>query len=189
MAVSQTLQTIIDSMIRVDQAGEYGAVQIYKGQIKALKYAYSKDQENLLTKTLEEEQEHLDTFNQLAISQEVRPTFMQPLWHIGGRAMGLVTGLMGPNAVHACTQAVEEVIVDHYMEQHQALEKLIPLCDDAQKEFILNLMNTIEKCCNDEKAHRDEAVLNGANQAPAYPHLLKVIKTITKTAIEISKKI
>lgn len=190
MAISKTLKDIIEPMLRVDQAGEYGAVRIYEGQLKTVSDPHKAEKKALIKKTLEEEQNHLNVFNEWAAQQEIRPTFAQPLWHIGGYTLGLVTGLLGDKAVHACTQAVEEVIVDHYQQQAKELNKALDLCrTEEEKAVVQNLINTIDNFCADEQAHRDEAVLKGASQAPAYSLMLKGIKAITRTAIAISKRI
>ena len=110
----------IDEILRVNHAGEYGAQIIYKSQIR-----FSKN--NLLKKELKkissEEKVHLEYFQEQILKNRTRPTIMQPLWKVGGTALGLVSSLLGEKYVHACTEAIESTIVDHYQEQVKYLKK------------------------------------------------------------------
>src|SRR5579883_3029466 len=129
-------------IIRVDQAGEYGAVRIYQGQRAVLR-------NNAALKHMEQqEREHLARFNQLAAQHLVRPTLLQPLWHLAGFALGAGTALLGEKAAMACTVAVEEVIEDHYARQAEALA-------DAGEP---RLVAEIEKARAGEVEHRDAAL-------------------------------
>lgn len=164
-----------DAMLRVDQAGEYGATRIYAGQLAILKNTQSGP---MLQEMADQEAEHLAKFNQMMVERQVRPTFLQPLWHVGGYALGMVTALLGEKAAHACTIAVEEVIEEHYQEQLDQLEG----SNDPLKKVI-------ETFRQDEIAHKEYAQQAGGEEAPGYPLLSTVIKTISKTAIWLSSRI
>lgn len=165
----------LESMIRVDQAGEYGAKRIYEGQIAVLGKGPKGD---ILRHMAEQEAHHLDTFNKLAAERRVRPTALQPIWHVAGFALGAGTALMGEKAAMACTVAVEEVIDEHYQDQQKALGD-----DEAE------LKDTIEQFRLEELEHRDIGLEHGAEQAPAYPVLTAFIKRASKTAIWLSERI
>ena len=112
---------MIKRMIRVDQAGEYGAVRIYEGQLSVLGKSASAP---ALEHMAEQERRHLDAFNKLIPERRVRPTALLPLWHVAGFALGAGTALLGEKAAHACTVAVEEVIDEHYAGQIARLDAL-----------------------------------------------------------------
>ncbi len=173
---STTDKTILDEIIRVDHAGEYGATRIYDGQIAV----FGKDSK--IGKTIQhmadQEQEHIEKFNDLLIEKRVRPTALLPLWNIAGFALGAGTALMGEKAAMACTVAVEKVIGEHYREQQDLLE-------DDEKE----LKKTIAKFEKDELEHHDIGLEHDAENAPGYKVMTKVIEIGCKTAIAISKKI
>ena len=102
-------------MIRVDHAGEYGAVRIYEGQLAVLEARTgSRDAAATIRKMAQQEQHHLETFDKLIVERRVRPTALEPIWRIAGFALGAATALMGEKAAMACTAAVEEVIDEHY---------------------------------------------------------------------------
>ncbi|MCE3231718.1 MAG: ubiquinone biosynthesis protein UbiB [Alphaproteobacteria bacterium] len=166
----------IKSMIRVNQAGEYGAMRIYAGQLAVLKGTPAQE---TLTEMATQEAEHLQKFNRLIIENQIRPTLLQPLWHVGGYALGVMTALMGEKAAHACTIAVEEVIDDHYQSQLSQLEGPLekPLAD------------LIEQCRQDEIAHKEIAIDSGGRGAPGYTLLTATIKAISRTAIWLSSRI
>jgi len=124
---------------------------------------------------------HLQKFNRLVIEHQVRPTILQPLWHVGGYALGMITALIGEKAAHACTIAVEEVIDEHYQGQLAQLKKT----PDAN----VPLANLIEECRQDELAHKETAIDLGGHEAPAYDLLTSTIKTISRTAIWFSSRI
>lgn len=166
--------TNIQSILRVNHAGELGARQIYKAMRKILG-----DDPDLVLMANQEE-EHLKTFTQLMIEHKVQPTVFQPFWHVLSYGMGAVTALMGKQAAHACTIAVEEVIVDHY--QHQ-IDSLAASFEHQQ------LMETIEKFQKDEDHHREIAEQRGGKDAAGYDILEKIVKGITRAAINISSKI
>jgi 3-demethoxyubiquinol 3-hydroxylase len=164
-------------MLRVDHAGEFGAVQIYRGQ-RAV-FAHTKqDAAELLAEMEAGEQKHLETFDRLIAERGVRPTVMAPIWRIAGFGLGAATALMGERAAHACTEAVETVIEEHYARQAEAL-------GDSDPE----LRGYVEEFRADEMAHRDAALEHGAREAPGYPILSAVIRFGCRAAIRISEKI
>src|ERR1700679_3596735 len=147
----------VQSMIRVDHAGEYGAVRIYEGQLAVLRHRPgAKKTATAIRKMAEQEQDHLKAFDRLVNERRVRPTALGPVWHVAGFALGAATALMGEKAAMACTAAVEEVIDDHYAGQIARIEN-----DD-------DLKGRIESFRADEIAHRDEAIARGAEEAPGY---------------------
>lgn len=165
----------IASMLRVNQAGEYGAIRIYEGQLSVLK---NTSHGEALKQMHAEEARHLNYFNDLIVERQVRPTLMQPFWHVGGYAIGFITGLMGEKAAHACTIAVEEVIEEHYQDQLNTLGSCEP---DLQKIIL--------ECQADEVAHKEQAKALGGEEAPFYPILSGAIKSITRGAIWLSKRL
>jgi ubiquinone biosynthesis monooxygenase Coq7 len=166
-------------MIRVDHAGEFGAVQIYRGQRAVFDRIESKGHAARLIAEMEEgEQEHLKTFDRLIAERGVRPTLMAPVWRVAGFGLGAVTALMGERAAHACTEAVEEVIEEHYGRQSDALRGV-----DSE------LKHVVDRFREDEIAHKDAAVEQGARSAPGYAVLSAVIKAGCRAAIRISEKI
>jgi ubiquinone biosynthesis monooxygenase Coq7 len=177
----RTRDTEIEEMIRVDHAGEYGAVRIYAGQLAVLRNVPGK--EELVAKLehmAKDEEEHLARFNEIANERGVRPTAFAPVWHVAGFALGAATALLGEKAAHACTAAVEEVIDEHYRSQVERLDQL------GEQERPLR--DTIEKFRLEEIEHRDEAIASGAKEAPAYPLLSGAIKAACRIAIKISEK-
>jgi ubiquinone biosynthesis monooxygenase Coq7 len=161
-------------MIRVNHAGEFGATRIYAGQRAILG-----EHDPTLAHMHAQEQEHLKAFQKMVIERGVRPSILQPLWYVGGFAMGAISALISREAAHACTIAVEEVIDDHYATQEASL------ADENDPE----LKTLISQCRADELAHKETAIVEGGLNAPAYPLLTGIIKTITKTAIQISKRV
>src|SRR5690554_2673678 len=154
----------IEEMIRVDHAGEYGAVRIYEGEVAVL--GHLPGREDLVAKLehmSKDEEIHLARFNELVNEREVRPTALAPVWHVAGFALGAATALLGEKAAHACTAAVEEVIDEHYKSQVSRLDQM----GEEEKP----LRDTIEKFRLEEVEHRDEALASGAREAPAYPLL------------------
>ena len=171
-----TDRKILEEIIRVDHAGEYGATKIYDGQI-AVFGKFSK-----IGKTIQhmadQEQEHIDKFNELIIEHRVRPTALLPVWNIAGYALGASTALLGEKAAMACTVAVEKVIGEHYQEQLSLLE------NDYK-----DLKKTISKFRDDELEHHDIGIDHDAESTPGYSVMTKIIEIGCKTAIAISKKI
>jgi ubiquinone biosynthesis monooxygenase Coq7 len=165
----------IDGMLRVDHAGEYGAVRIYEGQLAVLGRGRARD---AIRHMAEQEQRHLAAFEGLMGTHRARPTLLSPLWHIAGYALGAATALLGERAAMACTVAVEEVIDEHYAGQAERLGD----ADPALTETILQFRA-------DELAHRDAALAHGAEEAPGYDLLSSVIKAGSRLAIWLSERI
>jgi len=163
-------------MIRVDQAGEFGAVRIYQGQRAVL----GRDPacRDALRHMEQQEREHLARFNRLMTENRVRPTALTPLWHLAGFALGAGTALLGAKAAMACTVAVEDVIEGHYARQEAEL-------GDDQSE----LKATVAQFRRDEVAHRDAALEQGAEKADFYPLLHGAISAGTRLAIWLSERI
>jgi 3-demethoxyubiquinol 3-hydroxylase len=162
-------------MIRVDHAGEYGATRIYAGQLAVLGRGGKGD---ILRHMQAQEQQHLRTFNEMIADRRVRPTVMLPFWHLAGFALGSVTAAMGEKAAMACTVAVEEAIDEHYSTQ---LEKL----DQADQ----GLRRTVEMFRAEELQHRTIGLEHGAERAPGYRLMSRVIKAGCRVAIAISERI
>ena len=168
-------EKLLERIVRVDHAGEYGAVRIYEGQLAVLGNSNKAD---LIRHMAEQEREHLDKFNELIGARRVRPTALIPVWHAAGFALGAATALMGERAAMACTAAVEEVIDEHYAKQAAALGD-----DEAE------LRETIEKFREDELEHRDTAIAHEAEETPGYEALSAVIKKGSKLAIWLSERV
>jgi ubiquinone biosynthesis monooxygenase Coq7 len=165
----------VKKFIRVDHAGEYGATQIYAGQLAVL----GRGRHGAALREMQtQEQAHLETFSALIAKRRVRPTALLPLWQLAGFALGAATAALGPRAAMACTVAVEETIDAHYAAQAAALED-----DEAP------LRATIEKFRGEELQHRDTALANEAEQAPAYRLMTAVIKAGCRAAIKLSENI
>lgn len=171
----------VAEMIRVDHAGEHGAVAIYRGQSAIFGRRPSTRRIARQTEAMAaEEQAHLDAFDALIVSRKVRPTALMPLWSAAGFALGAATALLGPRAAHACTEAVEDVIESHYGRQIEELEALGG--EDALKEAFARFRA-------EEVAHKDLAIAEGAREAPGYPLLSALIKLGCRAAIRLSEKI
>ncbi|HLI13809.1 MAG TPA: demethoxyubiquinone hydroxylase family protein [Alphaproteobacteria bacterium] len=168
-------EELVARTIRVDHAGEYGAIRIYDGQLAVLGRSA---EAATIRKMAEQEQRHLKAFERLMVERRVRPTLLHPLWHVAGFALGAATALLGPRAAMACTVAVEEVIDAHYARQAEALGE-----DEAA------LRETVEEFRADEATHREIGLEHGAEAAPAYPLLAGAIKTASRLAIWLSTRI
>jgi len=164
-----------ERMIRVDHAGEYGATRIYAGQLAVLGRGAKGD---VLRHMQAQEQQHLRAFNDMIADRRVRPTAMLPFWHAAGFALGAMTAAMGEKAAMACTVAVEEAINQHYSAQ---LERL----DAAEPE----LRRTVEMFRAEELEHRDIGLQHGAELAPGYRLMSRVIKAGCRVAIAISERL
>lgn len=162
-------------MIRVDHAGEYGARRIYDGQLAVLRGSAS---EAVIRRMAEQERRHLEVFDKLVGERRVRPTALAPLWHVAGFALGAATALLGEKAAMACTEAVEDVIDEHYRAQSERLAGREP-----------ELRQTIDEFREDEVEHRDTARAHGAAQAPGYPVLTGAVKQASRLAIWLSERI
>ena len=160
----------IEGMRRVDHAGEWGAVHLYKGQ------AWVMPNDPDIAHMLEQEKEHLAAFNKHLIKHQTRPSWLQPLWAAGGFALGAVTALMGRKMAHTCTVAVEEVIEEHYAEQLQEL--------DGQEPELVEL---VERFVAEEAEHRSIASC-AIDHAP-YPIAASIIRGITRAAIAVAKRV
>ncbi|MFO1152066.1 MAG: demethoxyubiquinone hydroxylase family protein [Rhodospirillales bacterium] len=166
---------LVARVVRVDHAGEYGAVRIYEGQLSILGRT---PEAAVIREMADKEREHLATFEQLLPERRVRPTLLQPLWHVAGFALGAATALLGPRAAMACTVAVEEVIDAHYAKQVAALEGTEP-----------ELKAICERYREDELEHRSVALAHDAEQAPAYRPLTAVVKAGSRAAIWLSERL
>ena len=169
----------VEEFIRVDHAGERGAIKIYEGQLLALN-TLIKDEN--LKKTIEEmkvhEKEHCDYFENEIKKRNIKPTKLLPLWDLLAVGLGFGSTILGKKAAMLCTASVEEVIDKHYLNQINQLES------DEKK-----LKKTIEKFRLDELHHKNIAYEKGANKKGLYSILDKVIKTGSRIAINISEKI
>ncbi len=167
------------AMVRVDHAGEFGAVRIYEGQLAVLRGRPGMEETVAeIEHMAAQEDEHLETFDRLVNERGVRPTALAPVWHVAGFALGAATALMGPKAAMACTAAVETEIDNHYAAQLAEL-------DDKDPE----LAGHVKKFREDEIEHREKAIEHGAEEAPAYPLLSGVIRLGCRAAIRLSEKI
>ena len=165
-------------MIRVDQAGEFGATRIYAGQLAVMGDRGPHSAE--IRGMAEQEAGHRAEFDALMARRGVRPTALQPFWDLAGYALGAGTALIGPEAAMACTAAVETEIDAHYSAQLDELEK-----DGDDPE----LTDMIQRFREDEREHRDAALEAGAEKAPGYPLLSAAIRLGCRAAIRISEKI
>jgi len=166
----------VKRMVRVDQAGEYGAVRIYAGQL-----AVMGDRGPFGAKIREMEAQEVDHrawFDKLIVERGGRPTVLQPIWHVAGFALGAATALIGPKAAMACTAAIETEIDLHYTQQLEELGEEDP-----------ELADKIARARDDEREHRDTALANGAEQAVAYPLLAGAIRLGCRLAIRLSERI
>ena len=164
------------SMIRVDQAGEYGATRIYAGQLAVM--GDRSPMARSIAGMARQEERHRAFFDRLVAERGVRPTLLQPFWNVAGFALGAATAAIGPEAAMACTAAVETEIDKHYAEQLTALGEDDPELSDAVAEFRA-----------EELEHRDTALASGAENAPAYPALSAAIRLGCRAAIALAKRI
>jgi len=177
--MKKTDKKILEEIIRVDHAGERGAIKIYEGQLLALKTIKKNENlKNIIEKMKEHEKEHLDYFEKEIEKRKIKPTNFLPLWDVMGVALGFGTVLLGKKATMLCTASVEEVIENHYQNQ---LKKL----GNDEK----NLKNKIEKFMNDEINHKNIAYESGATNKGIYSLMDKIIQTSSRIAIKISEKI
>tara|TARA_B100000767_G_C19618035_1_gene472802 strand:+ start:69 stop:602 length:534 start_codon:yes stop_codon:yes gene_type:complete len=177
--MKKTNKKFLEELIRVDHAGERGAIKIYEGQLLALKTF--KQDENLkkqIEEMKEHEKEHYEFFDKEIQQRNIKPTKLLPLWDLLGVSLGFGTAMLGKKATMLCTASVEEVIGDHYKKQTYKLE------DDE-----IELKKKIIKFRDDELNHKDIAYEGGATKDGLYGLLDKVIKTTSRIAIKISEKI
>ena len=177
--MEKTNKKILEEIIRVDHAGERGAIKIYEGQLLALKTI---KEDSALRDKIEEmkehEKEHLEYFEKEIQKRKIKPTYLLPLWDIMGVALGFGTAMLGKRAAMLCTASVEEVIENHYQNQ---LKKI--------GEDEIDLKTKIEKFKGDEINHKNIAYESGATNKGFYSIMDKVIKTGSRIAITISEKI
>ncbi|WP_375286550.1 demethoxyubiquinone hydroxylase family protein [Sphingomonas sp.] len=166
----------VESMIRVDQAGEFGAIRIYAGQLAIM--GSRSPMSGKIAGMAAQEERHRAYFDREIVARGVRPTLLQPFWSVAGFALGAVTAAIGPEAAMACTAAVETEIDKHYDDQLKALGTSEPALSEAIAEFQA-----------EELEHRDTALAHGAEQAPAYPLMSAVIRLGCRVAIAAAKRI
>ena len=177
--MKKTSKKTLEEIIRVDHAGERGAIKIYEGQLLALK-TFKRD--DVLKEQIEEmnehEKEHYEFFDSEIKKRNIAPTKFLPLWDLLGVTLGFGTAMLGKKATMLCTASVEEVIGDHYKNQTYKLN-----------EDEIKLKEKIIKFRDDELSHRDIAYEGGASKEGPYGLLDKIIKTSSRIAIKISEKI
>lgn len=165
-------------ILRVDHAGELAAVHIYRGQQAVFQAAGKRDLGDAFASLGEQEAAHLKAFDDLLAHRGVRPSLFTPLWRVAAFALGAGTALLGEKAAHACTDAVEEVIGEHYAGQVEELREREPELAARLSEFR-----------DDELKHQADAVGEGAREAPGYGPLSSVIKAGCRAAIRTAEKI
>ena len=171
-------EKLLARIIRVNQAGELGAQKIYTAQKKVFGFLGKYDDVKEISRMAEEEQEHLDYFNAKIKTHNVRPTILGPMWEIGATAIGFSTAIMGSKAAYTCTEAVEEVIVEHYQDQIDLLEGIDP-----------ELQSKIKKFQQDEEGHKQTAIEHGSQQVFAYKILRQILRKTTQAAVFVAEKI
>ena len=177
--MKKTDQKILEEIIRVDHAGERGAIKIYEGQLLALKTIKQDETlKNIIEEMKDHEKEHLEFFEKEIQKRNMKPTYFLPLWDLMGISLGFGTALLGKKAAMLCTASVEEVIEKHYENQ------LSKIGYDEK-----NLKIKIEKFKGDEVNHKNIAYESGATKNGLYSIMDKIIKTGSKIAITISEKI
>src|SRR3954447_15719529 len=165
----------VERILRVDHAGEYGAVRIYDGQLAVAGRGRARHE---IRRMADQEKRHLAEFDELARARRVRPTMLQPLWHLTGFALGAASALLGERAAMACTVGVEEVIDEHYRTQAERLADT----DPALRRRILAFRD-------DELRHRDAALTYGAAESPVFELVSAVSKAGSRLAIWLSTRV
>ena len=177
--MEKTNKKILEEIIRVDHAGERGAIKIYEGQLLALKtIKQDNDLKDKIEEMKEQEKKHLEYFEKEIQKRKIKPTSLLPLWDLMGVTLGFGTALLGKKAAMLCTASVEEVIEDHYQNQLQKL-------GNDEKD----LKAKIEKFKEDEIEHKNMAYEAGVTNKGLYSIMDKVIRTGSRIAITISEKI
>ncbi len=177
--MEKTNQKTLEEIIRVDHAGERGAIKIYEGQLLALKtIKQDNDLKDKIEKMKDHEKEHLEYFEKEIQKRKIKPTYFLPLWDLMGVTLGFGTALLGKKATMLCTASVEEVIEDHYQNQ---LKKL------GNDE--MDLKSKIKEFKEDEANHKNIAYESGASNKGIYSIMDRFIKTGSRIAITISEKI
>lgn len=166
---------LVDRVIRVDHAGEYGAKRIYEGQLAVLGH---KPEGQVIRHMMEQELVHLRAFEKLMVERRARPSALFPIWHVAGFALGAATALMGPKAAMACTVAVEEVIDEHYRQQNADLGEAEPEISAKISQFRA-----------EEEEHKTTGLAHGAEQAPGYQLLTGAIKAGSRLAIWLAERV
>ncbi len=174
-----TNKKTLEEIIRVDHAGERGAIKIYEGQLLALS-TFKKDEKlkQLIEEMKEHEKEHFEYFDKEIQKRNIKPTIFLPLWDLLGVTLGFGTTMLGKKAAMLCTASVEEVICDHYQNQ---LDKL----GDDEKD----LKKSIKKFKEDEDNHKNIAYDKGATKGGLYFLLDKIIQNTSRVAIKVSEKV
>ncbi|NBB52400.1 demethoxyubiquinone hydroxylase family protein [Rhizobium sp. CRIBSB] len=166
-------------ILRVDHAGEYAAVHIYRAQQAVFAGRAGKaDIARDMGEMQDQEAVHLSRFEALLTAERIRPTVMTPVWRLAALALGTGTALMGEKAAHACTEAVESVIEEHYADQIAELKDRDP-----------ELAAELARFRDEELAHHDHAVEHGAREAPGYALLSAVIRAGCRAAIKVSERV
>ena len=177
--MEKTNRKTLEEIIRVDHAGERGAIKIYEGQLLALQTVREDSVlKDKIEKMKDHEKKHLEYFEKEIQKRKIKPTYLLPVWDLMGITLGFGTALLGKKAAMLCTASVEEVIDEHYLNQIKQL-------GNDEK----NLKKKIVKFREDELKHKDIAYEKGATKKGVYSILDKVIKTGSKIAINISEKI
>ena len=177
--MEKTNKKILEEIIRVDHAGERGAIKIYEGQLLALKtIKQDNDLKDKIEEMKEQEKKHLEYFEKEIQKRKIKPTSLLPLWDLMGVTLGFGTALLGKKAAMLCTASVEEVIEDHYQSQLQKL-------GNDEKD----LKAKIEKFKEDEIEHKNMAYEAGVTNKGLYSIMDKIIRTGSRIAITISEKI
>lgn len=191
-------QKKLHEIIRVDHAGEMGAKVIYNGQIAALKLKKDFKTLKIVEHMKEQEDVHFEYFDAKMKQEKVRPTAMQPIWKVGGFALGFVTAMLDKRAAMACTTAVEETIDHHYQEQIEEIKKEIDALrhpvegrglSQTNSEDLSALQEKIEKFRAEELEHRDIGYENHAADLKYFSPLSHFVKATTRFAIAVSKKV
>ena len=178
-AGAQTAETRLDEILRVDHAGELGAIRIYEGQLAVLSAARpSTRTAALVHHMLEQEQAHKAAFDKLLAERQVRPTLLDPFWSAAGFALGAATALLGEKAAMACTVAVEDVIGEHYAKQIEELSVKEP-----------DLAAELGRMRGEEMEHRATGLSEGAERTAGYPLLSGLIRAGCRLAIKVAEKI
>ncbi|XP_030638040.1 NADPH-dependent 3-demethoxyubiquinone 3-hydroxylase, mitochondrial [Chanos chanos] len=170
---------LLDSMLRVDHAGEYGANRIYAGQMAILGRTQAGP---LIQQMWDQEKEHLRKFDEILGENRVRPTLLLPVWNIAGFLLGAATALLGKEGAMACTVAVEESISEHYNSQIRTLM-------EADPERYMELLQLIKEFRDDELEHHDTGLEHDAESVPGYLLLKTLIQTGCKAAIYVSQRL
>ena len=177
--MKSTNKKTLEEIIRVDHAGERGAIKIYEGQLLALNtFKKNEKLKKLIEEMKEHEREHFEYFDKAIKDRNIKPTIFLPIWDLLGVTLGFGTTMLGEKAAMLCTASVEEVICDHYKNQ---LDKL----GEDEKD----LKKSIKKFREDEDDHKNIAYDKGATKEGLYSLLDKIIQTSSKAAIKVSEKI